>query len=61
MHTKLKDMICYRLDSELKTKLLDKLDIEQVTLSSFHRDVVKAVIGNRTPTATMLEPIERGS
>lgn len=61
MRTKLTGMICYRLDSELKTKLLAKLDKEHLSLSSFHRNVVETVLVDTEHTATMLEPKERGS
>jgi hypothetical protein len=61
MRTKLKDMICYRLDGELKTKLLEKLDKEQLSLSSFHRCIVKAILVDTRRILNMLEPIKKGS
>lgn len=61
MSTKLTNMICYRLDSELKTKLLAKLDKEHLSLSIFHRHLVQSVLIDTRRTTDMLKPIERGS
>lgn len=61
MSTKLTNMICYRLDSELKEKLLDKLDQENISLSNFHRHIVQASLVVTERTANTFEPIERGS
>lgn len=61
MRTKLKDMICYRLDGELKTKLLEKLDKEHLSLSRFHRCIVKAILVDTRRILSMLEPIKGGS
>lgn len=61
MRRKLTNIICYRLDSKLKSKLLDKLNSEQVSLSSFHRDVVNLFIMDTRRTIDVLKSIEQQS
>ena len=61
MNTKLTDMICYRLDSELKTKLLNILKSKNKSLSNFHRDIVETVIVDTELTLSMSQRDKRGS
>jgi predicted transcriptional regulator len=61
MSTKLTDMICYRLDSELKAKLLNILKSKNKSLSNFHRDIVETVIVDTELTLSMLQRDKRSS
>jgi predicted DNA-binding protein len=61
MSTKLTDMICYRLDSELKTKLINILKSKNKSLSNFHRDIVETVIVEAELTGNSLQRDKRGS
>lgn len=47
MEQNLNEMVCYRLDGELKTQLLTMLANQKLTLSNFHRSIVQtALVGN---------------
>jgi hypothetical protein len=61
MHTKLTDTICYRLDSELKSKLLKILKNKNVSLSNFHRYILLKVLVTIGRTENSLALDERGS
>jgi predicted DNA-binding protein len=61
MSTKLTDMICYRLDSELKAKLLNILKSKNKSLSNFHRDIVETVIVGTELTENTLQRVKQGS
>lgn len=61
MSTKLTDMICYRLDSELKTKLLEILKSKNVSLSNFHRYFLLKALVTIGRTESSLAFDERGS
>lgn len=47
MRNKLTDMVCYRLDSNLKSQLLELLDKENISLSGFHRHVVQTFLSTK--------------
>jgi len=52
-------MVCYRLDSTLKTKLLELLDYENISLFNFHRLIEQSVLADVRLSTTLLSPVLR--
>jgi hypothetical protein len=61
MEQNLNEMVCYRLDGELKTQLLTMLANQKLTLSNFHRSIVQTALVRDGLTASVLRRIKADS
>jgi len=44
METKLNNVICYRLESDIKAKLIEFLAVHNISISNFHRVFVESFL-----------------